>query len=108
MRIILVENIDDVAQETAKEGISVFDRLFLFFVLGFSLIFAGIIIVLVATLLYGGDSASFGAFVFIGPFPIVFGVGSDPGLVIVAGLFLAVLSIVVFWVMNRKVRSYSD
>jgi uncharacterized membrane protein len=105
---LLVENLHDDLQGSAKEEGPVFGRFFLLLILGFSLIFVGIAVVIFAALLYGGDSSSFGAFFFIGPFPIVFGAGSDAGLMILVGLFLAVLSIVMFWVMNRKVRSYRD
>lgn len=99
----MLANIDDASQETSEEGFPLFGRFFLLFVLGFSLVVVGFTIVTIATMLYGVYSPSFNAVIFIGPFPIVFGAGSDSGLMIMAGLLLAVLIIVLFWVVNRKV-----
>ena len=107
MKIDLVDNIYDASEEPSEGGVPLFGRFFFLFVLGFSFVVVGSIVVVIATLLHGVDPASFNAIIFIGPFPIVFGIGSESGLVILAGLFLAVLSIILFWVANRKVRKYS-
>jgi len=107
VRIALVENVDDASEETSDGGVPFFGRFFFLFVFGFSLVVVGTIVIMIATMLYGVDSPSFSAVIFIGPFPIIFGAGSDSGLMIVTGLFLAVLSIILFWVVNRKVRRYS-
>jgi uncharacterized membrane protein len=71
--------------------------------LGFVLVLVGITIVLVAAVLLGG-SASFGAVIFIGPFPIVVGAGPEATLLIVLSIILAVVSVVMLLVMRRKVR----
>jgi uncharacterized membrane protein len=97
-----MESVDEESQESGEEGVTVSSRFFLLLVLGFVLVFVGIIIVLVAALLSGNSSASVGAVIFIGPFPIVIGAGPDAGLLIVIGVVLAVLSVVVFLVMNRR------
>jgi uncharacterized membrane protein len=78
--------------------------LFLFLILGFVLVFVGITIVLVAVMLYGGGSASFGAIIFIGPFPIVIGAGPEATLLVLFSIILAVLSVIVFLVMRRRIR----
>jgi uncharacterized membrane protein len=57
-----------------------------------------------ATLLSGNGLSGFGGVIFIGPFPIVFGYGPDAALLIAISLVLAVLSLVVFWVMSRRVK----
>jgi uncharacterized membrane protein len=95
---------DEKSQENAEEGVTVSSRLFLFLVLGFVLVFIGIIVVFIATVLYGGGSASAGAVIFIGPFPIVIGAGPDVTLIVLFSIILAVLSVVVFLVMNRRLR----
>ena len=95
---------DEKSQETAEEGVTVSSRFFLFLVLGFVLVFVGIIVILIAAVLYGGGSASAGAIIFIGPFPIVIGAGPDVTLIVLFSIILAVLSVVVFLVMNRKIR----
>lgn len=95
---------DEKSQETAEEEITVSSRLFLFLILGFVLVFVGIIVILIAVVLYGSGSANVGAVIFIGPFPIVIGAGPDVTWMILFSIILAVLSIVVFLVMNRKMR----
>ena len=79
-------------------------RFFLFSILGFILVFAGVIIVLVAAALSGGGSASFGGVIFIGPFPIVIGAGPEASLMVLFGIILAVLSVIVFLVMRGRIR----
>ena len=93
-------------QETEDEGISVSSRLFGFLLLGISLVFVGIVILVVATLVFGG-SASVGGIILIGPIPIVFGAGPDASWLIVISIILAVLSLVLFLVMNRRLRRFS-
>jgi uncharacterized membrane protein len=93
---------DEKSPETAEEGITVSSRLFLF--LGFVLVFIGIIVILIAAVLGGGGSANVGAVIFIGPFPIVIGAGPDVTWIVLFSIILAVLSVVVFLVMNRRMR----
>jgi uncharacterized membrane protein len=99
---------DEKSQETAEEGITVSSRLFLFLILGFVLVFIGIIVILIAVVLYGGSSANVGAVIFIGPFPIVIGAGPDVTWIVLFSIILAVLSVVVFLVMNRRMRRSGD
>jgi uncharacterized membrane protein len=90
---------------TAEDkGIAVSRRFFLFLILGFILVFVGITIILASAMLYGGDSASFGAVIFVGPFPIVVGAGPEATSLVLLGIILAVLSVIVFLVMNRRIR----
>jgi uncharacterized membrane protein len=98
-----MENTDEKQAETDEEGATVSSRFFLLVILGFVLVFLGIAVILVAAVLSSGGSASVGAVVFIGPFPIVFGAGPDASFLILVGILLAVLSVVVFLVMNRRV-----
>ncbi|MBE0520254.1 DUF131 domain-containing protein [Candidatus Bathyarchaeota archaeon] len=80
---------------------SVFQKFFLLFIIGFFLIFVGIIILIVAAVLSDG-SANFGAFIFIGPFPIVVGAGPEAPWMILFAIILAVLSIIIFLVLRRE------
>jgi uncharacterized membrane protein len=93
-------------REAVEEGITVSSRFFLLLISGFVLVVVGIAVILVATVLYGGGSASGGAVIFIGPFPIVIGAGPDATWIVLFSIILAVLSIVVFLVMNRKIRKF--
>jgi len=94
----------DEKSQTAEEGIAISSRFFLFLILGFVLVFIGIAVILIATVLYGGGSASAGAVIFIGPFPIVIGAGPDATWIVLFSIILAILSVVVFLVMNRRLR----
>jgi len=88
-------------QENEDEGITVSSRLFGFLILGIALVFVGIVVLVVASL-FSGHSGSVGVVVFIGPFPIVFGSGPNAVWLILIGIVLAVLSIVFFLVMKRR------
>jgi uncharacterized membrane protein len=101
---------DEGSDVTAEEegGVTVSSRLFLFLILGFAMVFIGVILVVVASALSGGGgAASVGAVIFIGPFPIVIGAGPDVTLLIIVGVILAVLSIVVLLVLSRRVGRYA-
>ena len=86
---------------------SVSSRLFGFLLLGIALVFVGMVVLVVASLVFGG-SASVGGVIFIGPIPIVFGVGPDASWLILISIILAVLSIVLFLVINRRLRRFSS
>ena len=94
-------------QETEDEGIAVSSRLFGFLILGIALVFVGIVVLVVVSLIFGG-SGSVGVVVFIGPFPIVFGSGPDAGWLILIGIILAVLSVVFFLVMKRNSIGFNN
>jgi uncharacterized membrane protein len=85
------------------EQSSVFQKFFLLFIIGFFLIFVGIIILMVAAVLSDG-SVNFGAFIFIGPFPIVVGAGPEAPLMVLFAIILAVLSIIMFLVLRREMK----
>jgi len=78
-----------------------FRKIMLLFILGFFIIFLGIIILVVAAVLSGG-STNFGALIFIGPIPIVIGAGPEATLMILLAIVLAVLAIIMFLVLRRK------
>ena len=88
-------------QETEDEGITISSRLFGFLILGIALVFVGIVVLVVVSLVLG-SSGSVGVVIFIGPFPIVFGSGPNADWLILIGLILAVLSVVFFLVMKRR------
>jgi len=98
---------EEESGETVEEGATGSSSLFLLLIVGFVLIFVGIAVILVAAVLYSGGSASAGAVIFIGPFPIVIGAGPDVTWIVLFSIILAVLSIVVFLVMNRRIRRFA-
>ena len=88
-------------QEDEEGGIAVSSRLFGFLILGIALVFIGIVVLMVASAVFGGSGSS-GVVVFIGPIPIVFGSGPGAGWLILIGIILAVLSVAFFLVMRRR------
>jgi uncharacterized membrane protein len=94
-------------QENVEEGINASSRFSLLLILGFAMVIVGIILILIAAALYGG-SANAGAVIFIGPFPIVIGAGPDVTWIVLFSIILAVLSVVVFLIINRKIRRFEN
>ena len=84
-------------------GFAVSSRLFNFLVVGFLLVFVGIIVLVVTSVLNGG-SASVGGVVFIGPIPIVFGAGPDANWLILISIIVAVVSLLLFFLYRRSGR----
>jgi uncharacterized membrane protein len=103
-----MERVDEESGETVEEDVTASSKFLLLLISGFVLVFVGIVVVLIAAVLSGGGSASAGAVIFIGPFPIVIGAGPDVTWIILFSLIIAVLSVVVFLVMNRRVRRLED
>jgi uncharacterized membrane protein len=97
---------EEEAEETKEEDVGLADRFFLLLIVGVILVFVGVAVVLIAAVLYSGGSASAGAIIFIGPFPIVIGAGPDATWIVLVSVILAVLSVVVFLVMNRRMRRF--
>ena len=91
-------------EQDEDEGIAVSSRLLGLVLLGITLVFVGIAVIIVATIVLGG-SGSVGGIIFIGPIPIVFGAGPEARYWLIAiSVILSVISIVLFMIMNRRVR----
>ena len=96
-----MKNTTEDREEGEDEGIEVSGRLLTFLFIGFAIIIIGIILVVVASLLASGSS-SVGGVIFIGPFPIVFGVGPEAAWLIVISIIIAVVMFVLFFLLRRK------
>jgi uncharacterized membrane protein len=94
-------------QENGEGEIEVSSRLFGFLILGVALVFIGVIVLAVASVVLGG-SGSGGVVIFVGPFPIVFGKGPDAAWLVTIGIVIAALSIVLFLIMNRRIGRLGD
>ncbi len=92
--------------EAEEEGIGVSNRLLGFLLLGLTLVFVGVAVLVVASLVLGG-SGSVGGVILIGPIPIVFGAGPDAGWLLAISIILTVVSIVLFLLMNKRARKFS-
>ena len=93
-------------EEAEDEGVGISGRLLGFLLLGITLVFVGIAVLVVASLILGG-SGSVGGVILIGPIPIVFGAGPDAGWLITISAILTVVSVVLFLVSNRRNRKFS-
>jgi uncharacterized membrane protein len=89
--------------ETEDQGIPISSRLLGFLFLGIALVFVGVAIIAVASIVLGG-SGSVGGVILIGPIPIVFGAGPDAIWLIATNVILTVVSVVLFLIMARKQR----
>jgi uncharacterized membrane protein len=87
--------------ENEDEGSNAPSKLLTLLVLGFAIVIIGIIIVAIGAFL-GGGSGSVGGVIFIGPFPIVFGVGPDSEWLIAISIILAIVSVVLFVLFRRR------
>jgi uncharacterized membrane protein len=90
-------------KENESEGFSLPGGLFRWVVLGIALILVGLLVILVASSIFGG-SGSVGVVIFIGPIPIVFGSGPDKIWLILIGVIITVISLVAFFGMNRHYK----
>ncbi|MEM4243704.1 MAG: hypothetical protein QXP44_02760 [Candidatus Bathyarchaeia archaeon] len=91
-------------RESSEEDALAFSKFSALLIIGMALIVVGIMVILLVAVLYGGGSASASAIIFIGPFPIIIGAGPDATWIVPISIIIAILSIVVFLVMNRKLK----
>jgi len=87
--------------EYVNHASSKFRNFLILFIIGFFIIFTGIITIIIAAVLSGG-SVDFGALIFIGPFPIVVGAGPEAAWMVLFAIILAVLSIITFLILRRE------
>jgi len=71
------------------------------FLVGFFLVFIGVVILMIATLIYGLPD-SVGLIVFIGPIPIILGAGEYSFLAIMLAVVLTILSIIFFMILRKQ------
>ncbi len=77
------------------------------FLLGSLLIFAGMVIIMIATVLYGLPD-SLGLIVFIGPIPIVLGAGEYSFWSVILAIILTVLAIAFFIILGKEQISETE
>lgn len=74
---------------------------FKLFLLGFLLIFMGMIFVIIAAVLFGAPATS-GAVIFVGPIPIVLGAGPHSLWAIVLAVALTILGLILFFALRKR------
>ncbi len=93
-------------EDSEDEGIGLSGRLLGLLLLGITLIFVGIAVFVVASVVLG-NSGNVGGVILIGPIPIVFGAGTFSIWLIVVSVILTVVSIILFLIMNRRSKRFS-
>jgi uncharacterized membrane protein len=68
---------------------------------GFSLIFVGMILIII-TNVFSGSSTNFGGVIVIGPIPIIFGAGENAWLLILIGAILTIACLILFLLLGRQ------
>ncbi len=91
------------SEEAEDAGLSVSGRTLAILLFGISLIAIGIAIIVLVSLFVGG-SGSVGGVILIGPIPIVFGAGPDALLLVAVGIIIAIFSVILFWIFNKKLK----
>jgi uncharacterized membrane protein len=72
-------------------------------IMGFFIIFLGIIVLMAAAMFFGEGSANFGGVIFIWFIPIVFGAGPEATWMVLFAIILAVLSIIMFLILRKEI-----
>jgi len=72
------------------------------FLVGFFLMFAGVIVLVASALLSGNGTVSGGAIIFIGPIPIILGAGPYSFLAIAFAAALTIIGFVAFLWLRRQ------
>jgi uncharacterized membrane protein len=86
------------------EGSGVSHKLWVLLLMGFLIVLIGFTLLIVAAVLSGEGSVSFGGFILIGPIPIIFGAGPEAPWLVLFAIMLTVLGVVMFLIMRREVR----
>ncbi len=82
-------------------------RLFTVIVIGFLIVIIGIINLIVAAILSDGDF-SIGAFILIGPIPIVIGAGPEAQWLAPIAIVLTMVSVITYIAVRRRIVRNSD
>jgi len=77
---------------------------FKLFMIGFFVIFVGIVFIMAASLLVPGSNVSGGGIFLIGPIPIVFGYGQYSVWIIAFALILTIVAVVFFFLSWKRSR----
>lgn len=97
---------DEKIARCVDEAASQSPKIFLLFIIGFFMIFVGIAILVVASVLLGGR-VDIGGVIFIWFIPIVFGTGPNATLMVLFAIVLAVLGIIMFLILRKSVEKAS-
>jgi uncharacterized membrane protein len=92
---------NEESDESISEDGIVPGRTLIVVLAGFAIIFVGVVLIVIAALL-NSNSGSVGGVIFIGPFPIVFGIGPDAIWLIAISIIIAIMMLVLFYIWRRR------
>jgi len=92
-----------LSEESSEGGVAVSGRVMSLLLAGFVLVFVGIAVIVVASLVFG-NGGSVGGVILIGPIPIVFGSGPNAAWLIGIGVVLTIISVAAFFILNRHTK----
>ncbi len=90
------------SEHDEEEVLGVSGKWFMLLLLGIALVFVGVAIIVIASLVLGG-SGGIGGVILIGPIPIVFGAGENSTWLILIGVVISIISVAVY-VLSRRSR----
>jgi uncharacterized membrane protein len=90
-------------KEDESGELSVSGRLFGFLLLGITLVFVGIAVLVIASVVLA-SSGSVGGVILIGPIPIVFGAGPNSTWLIIISVTLTIAIVALFVLLSRRAR----
>ncbi len=96
---------DQERENDTREDSFASKKFIAFLFLGFALVIAGIIVMLFASGV-GGGFGGFSGVIFIGPFPIVFGVGPNWYWLAGIGIAITAVSIILFVIMRKRAEAF--
>jgi uncharacterized membrane protein len=94
--------VEDGNAENEEKETRTSRKILMLFVVGLLTVVAGVVVLIISTVLYGGAQTSFGTVIFIGPIPIVIGAGPGLTWIILVAIALVVLTIVLSFMMRGE------
>jgi len=91
--------VDEVQEQKPDETLTLPFKLFL---LGFLLVFVGMIILVVAAVSQGNVDFSGVVLVFVGPIPVILGAGPHAPFMIILAVVLTIIGFIVFFWMRKQ------
>ena len=85
-------------------GYSVSGKWLSILLVGISLVFIGIAVLVIISIIQG-SSASLGGIILIGPIPIIFGAGPYSAWLIIVSIIVSIISIIFYLIISCKRRS---
>ncbi|MGQ9545482.1 MAG: hypothetical protein ACUVQX_06820 [Candidatus Bathycorpusculaceae bacterium] len=95
---------EEKVTEDASVNLNRQQKFLMLVIIGFFIIFVGIIILIIAALVYGEGSANFVGIISIWFIPLVFGFGPESEWIVMFAIIIAVLSILMFLILRREIK----